>query len=86
MPIITQLGVARQTTLMADRCIGAARDAWALAPGPGRDERVRDAKLFREEIRCWIEFAGRKHWHTVVRHGMAQYERASGVMDLLPSA
>lgn len=83
MPVITRLGVARQTTLMAQRCLSAVDEALALPAGPDRDERMQDAKLFSGEIGCWIEFAGRKEWHVVVRHGMTQYRLSKAALELL---
>lgn len=83
MPIITPLGVARQTTLMADRACDAVEDALNLI-GDERDERVTDARTFTREIEAWITYAERQGWHIVVQHGDAQLSRARGALGQLP--
>ena len=82
MPIMSKVGVARQTTLMAQRCKEAAEEAQVLI-GEERNERVQDAHRFSKELVCWIQFAGRKGWHTVVRHGMAQHKLAHAALEQL---
>ena len=82
MPILNKVGVARQTTLMAQLCKEAVEEAQALI-GEEREERVQDAHLFSRELACWIQFAGHKGWHTVVRHGMAQHDLARAALAQL---
>ena len=67
MPMITPLGVARQTTLMAQRTHEALEEG-----------NTRDAEIFAREIELWITFAERKGWDTVAKHGTAQLALARG--------
>jgi hypothetical protein len=82
MPIMSKVGVARQTTLMALRCKEAAEEAQVLI-GEEREARVQDAHLFSRELVCWIQFAGRNGWHSVVRHGLAQHKLALAALERL---
>ena len=82
MPIMSKIGVARQTTLMAQRCKESVEEALVLL-GEERDQSVQDAHLFSRELVCWIQFAGRNGWHNVVRHGMAQHKLALAALERL---
>jgi hypothetical protein len=82
MPMITPLGVARQTTLMADRVRDAVEDANNLI-GDEREERIADARLFTKEIELWTAFAERNNWASVVRHADTQHALALAALERL---
>mgnify|MGYP006274434843 CR=1 FL=1 len=82
MPQITPLGVARQTTLMAQRVSDAVEDALNTI-GPESEERITDARLFTKEIELWIEYADKQGWIHVSKHGDAQLVLALGALERL---
>ena len=69
VPQISPRGVAQQTTLMA-RLAAESKDRAEI-------------QMRINEIKCWIEFAGRRHWPLVVRHGMTQLRMAESELELL---
>jgi len=82
MPKITPLGVARQTTLMAERARDAVDDALNLI-GEEREERITDARLFANEIIAWTAHAERMGWTAVVRHADTQLTLALAALERL---
>lgn len=82
MPKLTPLGVARQTTLMAQRVRDAVEDANNLV-GEEREERITDARTFAKEIEIWISFAERQNWPSVVQHADTQYSLALAALERL---
>jgi len=82
MPQITPLGVARQTTLMAQRVRDAVEDANNLV-GEEREERIIDARIFTKEIEIWTSYAERQNWPSVVLHADTQYSLALAALEQL---
>ena len=85
MPMITPIGVVRQTTMLAQRVRGAVEEANSLTAGEGQTERVRDAKLFTREINLWMQHAERNGWDLVVRHASTQLTLAMSEITRLAS-
>jgi len=80
MPVITPLGLARQTTLSARLCEEALTDALFVLE-PERSEYLHKAEIHHRQIAAWWDFANMRAWDVAERHASTMFTMTEQWID-----